>query len=46
VRDLITLGPDENELAAAERWVQSQDASTEFKHMIREVVAYVQSNGA
>jgi hypothetical protein len=46
VQDLIALAPDEDELAEAERWVQSQDASPEFKNMIQEVVAYVQSKRA
>ena len=46
VQDLIALHPTESELAAAARWVQSQDSAPAFKEMTQEVVAYVQRKGA
>ncbi len=42
VQDLIALSPTEDELTTAACWVESQDASREFKHMTEEVVSYVQ----
>ena len=40
-RDLIALGPSDEELAAAAAWVAEQDAGPEFRSVIEKVVRHV-----
>jgi hypothetical protein len=40
-QDLVALRPSKRELAAAARWVKSQDTSTEFAQLLEKVLDYV-----
>ncbi len=40
-QDLLALGPSKTELAAAARWVKSQDTSTEFAQLLEKVLDHV-----
>jgi hypothetical protein len=39
-QDLMALKPTDDELAEAAEWVRSQDTSTEFVHMLEQVLEY------
>lgn len=41
VQDLLALGPTDDELSEAAKWVVTQDASEHFEKMLREVVEHV-----
>lgn len=43
-QDLLALGPTAEELDVAAVWVQSQDASADFKRILKDVVNHVRQN--
>lgn len=40
-QDLLALRPDKKELAAAAKWAMSQDTSSQFAHLLEEVLDHV-----
>jgi hypothetical protein len=42
-RDLVALQPSDTELEAAQRWVETQDASEAMANIVREVIAHVRA---
>jgi hypothetical protein len=43
-QDLLALNPTDRELEDASEWVRSQDISTEFKKIVKQVVDHVRKN--
>ena len=43
-QDLLALKPTQEELEAAARWVMSQDSSSQFAHIVEQVVEHAKRN--